>query len=190
MDAISIIKKYYEPDSQVYYFLVEHGKAVAKKALEIAVRLDQMNPDLGFIEEASLLHDIGIIGTNLPKIGCFGSHPYISHGYLGRQLLEDEGLYAHALVCERHVGIGLTVADIEKNSFPLPKRQMVPLSLEEKIICYADKFYSKDKSTLSVARPIEAVRAMVKRYGEDKLRQFEEWVILFKEDAISVCIEE
>jgi uncharacterized protein len=181
MDPISIIKKYYEPDSQVFFSLIEHSRAVARKALEVAERMSDLNPDLGFIEEAALLHDIGIFNTNLPKIGCFGTHPYISHGYLGRELLEKEGLYSHALVCERHVGIGLTVKDIEDNSFPLPRRDMIPLSLEEQIICFADKFYSKDKTTLTVARSITVVRTMVIRYGSDKLKQFDDWLVFFKE---------
>ncbi|HTZ17738.1 MAG TPA: HD domain-containing protein [Dissulfurispiraceae bacterium] len=181
MDVIPLIEKYYEPGSQAYFFMVEHGKAVARKALEIAARLADLHPDLAFIEEAAMLHDIGIIKTNLPKIGCLGAHPYISHGYLGRQLLDVVGFPAHALVCERHVGMGLTAADIETNSFPLPMREMVPQSLEEKIICFADKFYSKDRHTLSVAKPIESVREMIWRYGEDKLRLFDEWTVLFKE---------
>jgi uncharacterized protein len=63
----------------------------------------------------------------------------------------------------------------------LPRRDMIPLSLEEQIICFADKFYSKDKSTLSVARPIAEVRAMVVRYGIDKLKQFDDWLEFFKE---------
>ena len=178
---ITVIEKYYQPGSQSFFFLVEHGKAVAGKALSVAKRLRHLNPDLGFIEEAALLHDIGIFNTNLPKIGCFGCHPYISHGYLGRELLEKEGFTSHALVCERHVGIGLTIADINRNQFPLPRRDMIPHSLEEKIICFADKFYSKDKETLTVARPVEKVREMVSRYGADKLKQFDEWLILFKE---------
>ena len=181
MNAIAIIEKYYERGSQAYFFLIEHGKAVAWKALEVAERMNGLNPDLTFIEEAALLHDIGIFNTNLPKIGCFGRHPYISHGYLGRELLEKEGLDAYALVCERHVGIGLTVKDIENNSFPLPRRDMIPLSLEEQIICFADKFYSKDKSTLTVARPIAEVREMVVRYGNDKLKKFDYWLEFFKE---------
>ncbi len=176
-----IIEKYYEPGSEAYFFLIEHGKAVARKAIEVAKRMHGLDPDLGFIEEAALLHDIGIFNTNLPKIGCFGTQPYISHGYLGRELLEREGLDAHALVCERHVGIGLTVEDIDINGFPLPRRDMIPLSLEEQIICFADKFYSKDKTTLTVERPIAQVREMVVRYGEDKLKQFDDWLRFFKE---------
>ena len=44
VDTVSIIEKYYEPGSQSHYYLVEHGKAVANKALEIAARLSHMNP--------------------------------------------------------------------------------------------------------------------------------------------------
>ena len=44
--------------------------------------------------------------------GCYGDKDYICHGYLGRALLEKEGLPAHALVCERHVGVGLSISDI------------------------------------------------------------------------------
>jgi uncharacterized protein len=181
VDVIAVIEKYYQPGSQSYFFLMEHGKAVAGKALAIAERLRGLDLDLGFIEEAALLHDIGIFNTNLPKIGCYGQHPYISHGYLGRELLDKEGFPSHALVCERHVGIGLSIEDIKRNRFPLPMRDMMPHSLEEKIICFADKFYSKDKETLTVARPVEKVKEMVYRYGADKLKQFDEWLILFKE---------
>ncbi len=60
-----------------------------------------------------MLHDIGIFLTNAPHIGCYGDKPYICHGYLGREILDKEGLPGHAMVCERHVGAGLTVTDIE-----------------------------------------------------------------------------
>ncbi len=181
MDAIKIIEKYYEPDSKAYYFLIQHGKLVAKKALEIAERVKELNPDLKFIKEAALLHDIGIFMTYAPKIGCYGFHPYISHGYLGREILEKEGLIEHALVCERHVGVGLTISDVENNGFALPKRDMQPVTLEEKIICFADKFYSKDEDSLTLEKPLWKVRQIVSRYGEDKLRILDEWIKFFKE---------
>jgi len=184
VDVFSIIDRYYKPGSQAHFYLVEHGKAVASKALDVAARLTHLNPDCRFIEEAALLHDIGIFLTNIPQIGCFGAYPYISHGYLGRELLEREGLPAHALVCERHVGVGLTIDDINRNLFPLPVRDMSPQSLEEKIICFADKFYSKDKETLTIARPLSKVREMVLRYGEHKLEQFDELLVLFKEHPV------
>jgi uncharacterized protein len=181
MDVIKIIEKYYEPDSKAYRFVLHHGMIVAKKALEVAERVKELKPDFNFIEEAAILHDIGIFMTYAPKIGCFGYHPYISHGYLGRELLEKEGLLKHAKVCETHVGVGLTEKDIEINNFPLPKRNMIPETLEEKIICFADKFYSKDENFLERQKSISEIRKMIRKYGDDKLRQFDEWLIFFKE---------
>lgn len=181
MDIIRIIEKYYELDSKTYNFLIHHSKVVAKKALEIARRIKEMNPDYKFIEEAAMLHDIGIFMTHQPKLGCFGFHPYIAHGYLGREILEKEGLPEHALVCERHVGLGLTVQDIEINKFPLPRRDMTPQTLEQKIICFADKFYSKDEHSLTTEKPVWKIREIVSRFGEDKLKLFDEWLIFFKE---------
>jgi uncharacterized protein len=179
IDPVKIIEKYYEPDSKAYYFLLHHGKVVAKKAVEIARRVDYMNPDIEFIHEASILHDIGIFLTNAPRIGCFGYNDYICHGYLGRDILEREGLNRHALVCERHVGLGFSAEEIREKRLPLPARDMFPLTIEEKIICFADKFFSKTENDLTHEKPLEKVRELIKGYGEDKIKVFDEWVSIF-----------
>jgi uncharacterized protein len=179
MKPVDIIAKYYDPDSKSYHYLMQHSRMVARKALEIAERVGHLKPDLGFIEEAAMLHDIGIFFTDAPKIGCYGYKEYICHGYMGRELLEREGLLKHALVCERHVGMGITVDDIRGNGLPLPERDMVPESIEEKIICFADKFFSKTEHELLHEKDLERVRAIVKNYGVDKLRLFDNWSRLF-----------
>jgi uncharacterized protein len=181
MDIIKIIEKYYEPGSKAYYLLIHHSKLIAKKALQVAERVKELKPDFKFIEEAAMLHDIGIFMTYAPKIGCYGLNPYISHGYLGREMLEKEGLPRHALVCERHVGVGLTVEDIELNNFPLPKRDMQPVTLEEKIICFADKFYSKKEHSLEREESVPEIREIIAKFGDDKLKKFDEWLEFFKE---------
>lgn len=181
MDFMAIIERYYTPGSKAHHFLVHHSRLVADKALKVAVRISDLKPDLQFIEEASMLHDIGIFLTHAPEIGCFGIHPYIVHGFMGRELLEREGLPRHALVCERHVGAGLTLSEIEENNLPLPKRDMLPLTLEEKIICFADKFYSKHEERLTQEKSAAEVRAMLARYGAEQAKRFEEWLELFKE---------
>jgi uncharacterized protein len=181
MDPLKIIEKYYRPGSKSYEFLVQHGRSVERKAIEVAERVRHLNPDMSFIEEASLLHDIGIFLTDSPELGCYGDREYICHGYLGREILEKEGLPRHALVCERHVGVGLTVKDIGNGKFPLPKREMLPISLEEQILCFADKFYSKDENSLLEEKPLSKVREIILRYGEDKLKRFDEWLRLFGE---------
>lgn len=178
MDPLKIIEKYYAPHPDAKRFLIAHAEMVTKKALSIASRLPQMNLDVRFIEEASMLHDIGIFLTNAPDLGCHGDKPYICHGYLGRELLEKEGLPRHAIVCETHVGVGLTIEDIKKNRFPLPLRDMTPKTIEEKIIGYADKFFSKSKDPLK-EKPLDFVRRQIAAFGPEKLAVFDEWVRMF-----------
>jgi uncharacterized protein len=180
MDPLEIIRKYYDPDSKAFFFLLNHGRLVARKALEIASNVRHLKPDVNFIEEAAMLHDVGIFFVDAPKIGCYGYKEYICHGYMGREVLESEGLPAHALVCERHVGAGITAEEIRRNGLPLPERDMIPVTLEEKIICLADKFFSKTEHDLLHEKPLGKVREIVARYGTDKLAVFDEWVKVFK----------
>jgi uncharacterized protein len=180
VDPLEVINKYYGPGSKAHYFLVHHSRLVSRKAVEIGRRVGHLAPDLTFIEEAALLHDIGIFYTDAPRLGCFGHKDYLCHGYLGRELLEKEGLPHHALVCERHVGMGITLEEIRNNELPLPPRDMVPLSVEEKIVCLADKFFSKSNHDLLHEKPLENVREMIAAYGRDKLEIFDDWLKLFK----------
>ncbi|MHB8881517.1 MAG: HD domain-containing protein [Thermodesulfovibrionales bacterium] len=179
VDVEGILRRYYAPDSLAYSVLKEHGAMVARKALDVAGIVAHLSPDRLFLEEAALLHDIGIILTHAPGIGCNGDKDYICHGYLGRELLEKEGLPEHGLVCERHIGLGLRAGDIEGHGLPLPRRDMLPVTLEEKIICYADKFYSKNIGSLDREKTVDKVRQEVGRFGEDGLRRFEELHKLF-----------
>ncbi len=179
MDPIKIIQKFYKADSELYRYLTEHSKAVAKKALKIAKKVPHLDPDLKFIEEAAMLHDIGIFLTDAPLIDCFGNKPYICHGYLGREILEKEGFSRHALVCERHVGVGLSIQDIEKQKLPIPKRDMLPISVEEEIICFADKFFSKSAKDLTKEKNINEIRKEQLRFGKDKVKRFDDWLEKF-----------
>ena len=99
------------------------------------------------------------------------------HGYLGAELLRSEGLPRHALVCERHTGTGISLEEIIERNLPLPHRDMVPVSLEEQLICYADIFYSKTR--LEQETPIVKVRQKVARWGEQSSAKFEEWFSMF-----------
>lgn len=177
IQPLDIIRKYYTLDSLAGQSLLIHSQLVRDKALSIAMRHSEMDLDITFIKEAAMLHDIGIFLTNAPDIGCFGEHPYICHGYLGADLLREEGLPRHALVCERHTGTGLTIDMIEENHLPLPLRDMQPVTLEEKLIAFADKFYSK--SNLTREKRISKIRAEMLFHGEDAAARFDEWCRLF-----------
>jgi uncharacterized protein len=181
-DPLALLAAHYPRGSRAFELLCRHGEQVAAKALEAAARVAHLRPDTRFIYEAALLHDIGIRGTRAPELGCFGPHPYICHGVLGRALLEQAGLPRHALVCERHVGLGLSAAEIAAQQLPLPHRDMRPVSIEEQIVCYADKFYSK-KGGRAQARSLPQVVAALQRHGEDLEARFQRWVALFEPPA-------
>ncbi len=174
-DPHQIIRKYYPANSVAAEILTIHSEAVARKAATIAACLNLEKDVTAFIHEASILHDIGIIFTHAPDIGCFGEYPYICHGFKGHDLLVGEGLPLHALVCERHTGTGLTIEDIDNQHLPLPKRMMVPQSLPERIIAYSDKFFSKDPHRLQQEKSVDEVVASMRRFGSDKAAKFLEW---------------
>jgi uncharacterized protein len=159
--------------------MTAHGRVVADLALNIGHQLGLNEDDCRFVEEAALLHDIGVCRIHAPKLGLHGKHPYITHGIFGREILEKENLPLHALVCERHIGVGLTVADIVAQQLPLPLRDMCPLSLPEQIICFADLFYSKSPGKITLQKSPEQVRNKLSGFGEDKLQIFDSWMVLF-----------
>lgn len=173
---LALIYKYYADSPQAMRILVGHSAMVAAKALRLA-SCAELAVDVAFTYEAAMLHDIGVVRCDAPGIGCHGSEPYIRHGMLGAEILRAEGLPRHALVAERHTGTGLTEAMIRERRLPLPERDFVPLSPEERLICFADKFYSKthiyDEKTISQAR------AAVARHGGGGAEVFDEWCRIY-----------
>lgn len=177
MNPLEIISRYYPVKSDAYRILVEHSRSVADKALAMAHMHPEMELDLAFIEEAAMLHDIGIFLCNAPEIDCHGEAEYICHGYLGAELMRKEGYPQHARVCERHTGTGLSLAMIEERKLPLPHQDMQPVTLEEQIICFADKFFSKTK--LKKEKHPDKVRQGLSKYGNETVLRFDNWCKLF-----------
>ncbi|MDD2367431.1 MAG: HDIG domain-containing protein [Desulfuromonadaceae bacterium] len=159
-----------------YKIVLEHSRYVANLSLEIADRLSLLGNDRQFIEEAAMLHDIGVSQVYAPSLGLYGANPYIMHGVLGRQILENEGYPLHGLVSERHTGVGLTVEDILSQNLPLPERDMTPVSLSEEIICFADLFYSKNPGRLGERKTVEKIRKKLLFFGEKKVAVFDAWL--------------
>lgn len=173
MNVFHIIDKYYPEENELKNILLVHSRSVADKALRIANRHPELDLDKQFLEEAAMLHDIGIYLTDAPGICCFGDKPYICHGYLGADLLRGEGYPKHALVCERHTGAGMSIESIEHQQLPVPHRDMLPVSLEEQVICFADKFYSK--THLNKEKSVEGALKSISKYGNDGILRFNNW---------------
>ncbi|MBQ7209703.1 MAG: HDIG domain-containing protein [Paludibacteraceae bacterium] len=178
VDYLAIIDKYYFESPELKNILIVHSRQVSDRALLLASRHPELNIDLQFVEEASMLHDIGIIYCNAPKIYCFGTHQYIEHGVLGGELLRREGLPRHAEVAERHTGSGITIEQIIREELPLPEKDYCPQTVEEKLICYADKFFSKSHIGEEVA--YDKIRYNIWKYGHDAVLRFDQMREMFE----------
>jgi uncharacterized protein len=186
LNALKLLEKYFDNNKEGLEIVYQHSRKVADKALAIGRGAGASPEELAFIEEAALLHDIGVCQVDAPKLHCFGSAPYICHGIIGREILEAEGLPRHAMVCERHIGVGLTAQDVLLQQLPLPKREMSPQTTSERIVALADLFYSKKAGELEREKSTAQVRSDLARFGGEKVRIFEGWLHEFRVDLSPV----
>lgn len=164
MDYLSLICKYYPEDDELRRVLLKHSRQVADRCLAICKKHPELPVETQFVEEAAMLHDIGIRWCNAPSIHCFGEEPYLRHGQIGAELLRKEGFERHARVCERHTGTGLPGLE--------------PETLEEQLVCYADKFYSK--SDVDHVRSVLEVAQSLEKFGHDGVVKFLHWAEQFE----------
>ena len=190
--ALALIDKFYEQGA-LRDLLLTHSISVTRKALRIAYAHPELNIDVPFVEEAAMLHDIGIICCDAPGIGCHGTEPYIRHGVMGAIMLRAEGMPRHARVCERHTGAGITVDNILRQHLPLAvphdatadtgtqnaaTEPYMPETIEEQLICYADKFFSKSKPDRE--KTIEQAAHSLAKFGKDGVKRFLAWTAMFE----------
>jgi uncharacterized protein len=109
--------------------VIAHCQAVAALALELAKKFKAKNypVDSALVEAGALLHDLGRSKTHT-----------VQHAFEGMKLAKAEGL-PDSVICiiKRHVGAGITTEEAERLGWS--KDNYIPQSLEEKIVCYADK---------------------------------------------------
>ena len=176
MDYFSIIHKYIPPSSPVYPFYIVHVTLVTAKALAIADNLGFSETQKAFVEEAGMLHDIGIIRVNAPDIHCRGSMDYVMHIKEGKKILEAEGLPNHARVAENHFGVGgITAEEIRNSGLKLPAENIICHNIEDKVISYADLFFSKNPAFIFNEIPLNQLREKLKSYGSRQAKIFELW---------------
>jgi uncharacterized protein len=105
----------------------QHSINVANKAVEIANNITKARVNTRLVEIGGLLHDIGRSVT----------HGF-EHALIGGRILRERGLPKElARICETHILGGLDKEDAKKVG--LPGKDYLPETLEEKIVCLADK---------------------------------------------------
>jgi uncharacterized protein len=142
--------------------VVEHCLTVSKLALEMGERIKAAGHtiDVGFVEAAAILHDIGRAKTH-----------GILHGIEGAKMLADYPAYAR--VCKTHIGGGITSE--EAAALGLPAGDFLPETLEEKVVCLADKLVSGTrKTTLEEALGKYAERLGPRHPTIDRIRRLDE----------------
>ena len=202
MDYLALIHRYYPEDNALRRMLLHHSRQVCARALKIVERHPELGANCNLVEAGAMLHDIGIFLTDAPGIHCHGTAHYILHGSLGAQLLRNEAeqlkekkrqelqlqevqlqeelhfYEALARICERHTGTGLTRQTIIERGLPDPHQDLLPETIEEQIICYADKFYSK--SHLERERTIPQTLQSLEKFGDEGVEKFRHWTELFE----------
>lgn len=182
VDPLAIIARHYTPGTSLFETLVHHSRRVAQKAVRIAETMSASQPvDIAFVYEAAMLHDIGIVKTDATHLACAGSAPYVCHGYLGAKMLTELGLPRHSRVCETHVGTGISKREIRERNLPFPARDMLPGSIEERIICYADKFYSKNNPRRQQCKTVDLIISGLQIFGREQVDRFLCWHAVFGE---------
>ena len=166
----SIIDEVYKDNDKAKDVLLRHSFPIAKKSLLINEN-KQLKLDEEFLFEGSMLHDIGIIKVNAPSIYCYGDKPYAVHGVVGAELLKGTKYEKYMGVCRNHCGVGLRKDEVI--SLNIGNEEMIPTNLYEKLIAYADNFYSK--SYLDEEMPVEKIIENLRRFGEDKVETFLKW---------------
>ncbi len=184
IDPEAIVARFYPPGGMIFDLLINHGRLVGQKALAVLDAAPWLTADREFVWEAAMLHDIGIGETNCPELGCDGKLPYVHHGVEGRAILDRLGLSRHGLVCERHVGVGICAEEIELQHLDMPRREMLPLSVEERVICYADKFFSKTDNGRH-EKTIDEIMINLSRYGSALPDRFARLHRLFSEPPVA-----
>lgn len=124
--------------------VMRHVEAVSALAAEIAeaCREKGYNVDLQLVEIGGLLHDIGRAKTHS-----------VHHAVIGAEIAESLGLPESVVsIIKRHVGGGITSREARKLGWPIDV--YVPLTLEEKIVSYADKLIEGSRR-VPIERSIE-----------------------------------
>lgn len=181
-----ILSHYYPEANKLRDILLTHSRLVADLALECAARHPELNINTSIVETGAMLHDIGIIRCDAPGIECYGTEPYICHGTLGATMLRtdhdilgltEKEIEPFARICERHTGTGLTREAITERNLPLPHQDFIPETLEEQLVCYADKFFSKTHPERK--KSIEKALHSLEKFGSEGVEKMKHWHTIF-----------
>jgi len=123
-DAVALHRKYGSNGR-----IIEHCTTVAEVARILAAEFERRGHkvDVKAVVAAAMLHDIGRSRIQT-----------VRHGVEGANIVESEGADKKVVeMIRRHVGAGISPE--EAKALGLPDLDYIPRTLEERIVCFADK---------------------------------------------------
>jgi uncharacterized protein len=124
--------------------VIAHCKAVSALAVKFAEACEkkEIDVDVELVEVGALLHDIGRSKTH-----------GVDHAVVGVEIAESLNLPESIVsIIERHIGGGISAE--EAKDLGLPVKDYFPLTLEEKLVAYADKLIEGSR-VVPIERTIE-----------------------------------
>ena len=140
--------------------VVRHVEAVSELAVEMArsIRKRGMSVDVDLVETGALLHDVGRSKTHS-----------VHHAVAGAEIAKSLGLpESVVLIIQRHVGGG--IAGREARELGWPRGVYIPQTLEEKIVCYADKLIEGSKR-VPIEKTMKAFRKELPPTAAERIRR-------------------
>ncbi len=140
--------------------VISHCLAVTDLALETAAKLQErgLKIDIQLVEAGAMLHDLGRVKTHT-----------VDHAVIGGQIAQSIGLPDSVVrIIKRHVGAGITSEEADWLGWP--KDTYLPTTLEEKVVCYADKLIGQSKRT-SIETEIERLQKENKPEAAERVRK-------------------
>jgi len=143
--------------------VINHCKAVTELALETAKLLEErgLKIDFALVEIGALLHDIGRSKTHT-----------VHHAVVGAEIAKSAGLPDSVVsIIKRHVGGGITASEAEKLGWQ--KDIYFPITLEEKVVSYADKLIENGKRA-PIEVTVEKLSGELKYEAAERVRKLYE----------------
>jgi uncharacterized protein (TIGR00295 family) len=134
-EAVALHRKYGSDER-----IIRHCETVADVARVLALEFELRGKkvDVKVVVAAAMLHDIGRSRVQT-----------VMHGVEGARIVEGEGADPKVVeAIRRHVGAGISSEEASK--LGMPHFDYIPRTLEERIVCFADKMVDSDR-----VRPFE-----------------------------------
>ncbi|MFD6243578.1 HD domain-containing protein [Streptomyces roseolus] len=169
-DEIRALHRKHAPSDAAFELVFTHCEIVAAIAEQLLSRHGR-DADAELVRAGCLLHDIGVYRL-YDSAGRIDGASYVTHGVLGHRLLAEEGLpETLCRFCSCHTGVGLTQEDVLAQGLPIPPADYVPVTPEERMVMYADKFHSKSTPPRFVSP--DTFEARIARFGPEKATVFQ-----------------